>query len=449
MPSRIMCIMGIVVVFVGGSSQSSGAAFEPLKAPKIFVENPSRQLDPIHEGDKIDIIYTVENRGDAELIINDVRTSCGCATVKLKTAEKIVAPGGSQDILVTFNSKDRLGKQDKSVTLFCNDPDQKRLKLAFSVEVETYFTISPKQKYDFRSVRQGQVLPKPIDVLPAKAGTVVEVVSVVFPLGALFSYRTDPLQGKEAVGQRLTLTVDESAPLGEIRGRVEVTARVGEFSETKSLIIQGSVSGELSVVPPRVRLDTPSVRGNQLRPVKLTAILGNRIRILGVDAGPNIDVTVESNEKLTSHTIRLKIAENATDGPHGAELAIWTSSIVQPLIRVPIFMHVAPRLSIEPPMVLLRASDTSSGATRRLILQNTSKKAFAILGLSADRDFLSVEEADHPALPTGTRFIEVTAQAGFDASGEDATVTVQTDVPGAETLRIPVMFESVAHQAGF
>ena len=78
--------------------------------------------------------YRFRNSGNKNLIIEDVRASCGC-TVPEKP-EKPLAPGEEGVIKAKFDSKGRVGPQSKTVTVVANAIPIREFYLQFKVEVE-------------------------------------------------------------------------------------------------------------------------------------------------------------------------------------------------------------------------------------------------------------------------------------------------------------------------
>ena len=72
----------------------------------------------INEGDVVEHVYTFKNTGQAPLIIESAKPSCGC-TVPTFTKEPIPV-GGSGEILVKFDSKGKPNIQTKTVTVTAN-----------------------------------------------------------------------------------------------------------------------------------------------------------------------------------------------------------------------------------------------------------------------------------------------------------------------------------------
>jgi len=80
------------------------------------------------QGEKVTYAFTFENTGTGDLIVSDVSTSCGCTTPGFTTDP--VKPGGSGVIKVTFDSSDRRGFQNKTVTVVSNtQPNTKVLQI--------------------------------------------------------------------------------------------------------------------------------------------------------------------------------------------------------------------------------------------------------------------------------------------------------------------------------
>ena len=72
----------------------------------------------VNEGEKVTHVYEVLNTGDADLLLQSVKPSCGCTTPKFD--KKPIRPGKKGSIQVVFNTKGRPGKQRKTVSVVTN-----------------------------------------------------------------------------------------------------------------------------------------------------------------------------------------------------------------------------------------------------------------------------------------------------------------------------------------
>ena len=78
----------------------------------------THEFGAINEGDVVEHTFAFTNTGDAPLIIQDARATCGCTIPK--KPEGPVAPGESSEIQVRFNSQGKSGMQNKTITITAN-----------------------------------------------------------------------------------------------------------------------------------------------------------------------------------------------------------------------------------------------------------------------------------------------------------------------------------------
>jgi hypothetical protein len=99
---------------------------EKAKAPVAVFENNVFDFGTIPEGQIVAHNFKLSNKGKTDLLIRNVKASCGCTAVK---NENIVKPGQTTDLKVEFNSKGKRGRQNKSVTVITNDPNNSTMVL--------------------------------------------------------------------------------------------------------------------------------------------------------------------------------------------------------------------------------------------------------------------------------------------------------------------------------
>ena len=97
------------------------------EAPAASFKTKEESFGDIRKGTKADCHFTLTNTGKRPLFIRATKTSCGCAAVTL--GKKMVAPGESATIRVTFDSAGKSGRQYKTVTVITNDPRQPETEL--------------------------------------------------------------------------------------------------------------------------------------------------------------------------------------------------------------------------------------------------------------------------------------------------------------------------------
>jgi hypothetical protein len=129
-------MLGVLCALLGFAPIAPAAA-----APKAVVDQKFFKFDEVLEGEVIKHAFTIRNTGDAELVIESVRSSCGCTTVK--KPDKI-APGGSDQIAIEGNTKNYGGYNfTKTIHVVTNDPEQKQIELKIDGPVALFADIKP------------------------------------------------------------------------------------------------------------------------------------------------------------------------------------------------------------------------------------------------------------------------------------------------------------------
>lgn len=107
---------------------------EKAKAPRLVFESVNHDFLRIKEGTSVSKEFKFTNTGKSPLNIRDTRTNCGCTVSSLSSSD--IKPGESGTLTVTFDSKGRKGTQQKTVTVFSNDPTAPTQTLVVKAYVE-------------------------------------------------------------------------------------------------------------------------------------------------------------------------------------------------------------------------------------------------------------------------------------------------------------------------
>lgn len=114
---------------------STLSAEDLARAPVVKFSESAHDFGEMKQGEKKDHTFTLTNDGKSELIIRNVRSSCGCTAVA--PSKKVIAPGETAPIKVTFDSRGKRGRQSKSITVITNDPKTPTSMLRISCNITT------------------------------------------------------------------------------------------------------------------------------------------------------------------------------------------------------------------------------------------------------------------------------------------------------------------------
>ncbi|HAB51660.1 MAG TPA: hypothetical protein DCE80_05720 [Ignavibacteriales bacterium] len=101
--------------------------------PKAVIHPMEYNYGDIVQDSVVTKIFVITNEGNDVLKITRVWASCGCTAVVAGKNE--LMPSESTEIKVTFDSKERSGKQNKTVYIETNDPKNPTTKIALTGNV--------------------------------------------------------------------------------------------------------------------------------------------------------------------------------------------------------------------------------------------------------------------------------------------------------------------------
>jgi len=422
----------------------TGAAL--AQTPRIHLPVQQIDLGTIREGDIKPIEFTVENRGDADLVIIGARGDCGCTVVRLEDEQKVVPPGGSRTIRAEFNSTGRAqaGVQTKKIHVSTNDPSARTVDFTFAVQVVSLFRRTPTGVLRIMQVERGTTAGNALELMSGSIGLPVEVQSVEFTSPVPLAASVAPFDERGRSGQRVSLAVDDDAPLGTIETTLIVRMKVGDYQTREDVPLLGEVVGDLSFRP--LVVDTTrkqTLRGQRLIPVSIKSSGGRPFVIQQAEAGPLLTVEVSRDRPDGSaYDVSLTVRDDAPDGPFGAMLRIHTDSLDQPLIEIPVYGRVAAAVAVEPPLVLLVDDGTPVGTRRLVRLQAARPQGGLDIVKVESSDPLvqvAIDESRRPAYDH-LRYLSVALAGEVPPGRHEATITVATTVPAAEVVTIPVVF---------
>ena len=91
---------------------------DQVDMPKIELSQDFFDFGEMNQKESVNTEFILKNTGDAPLLIRSAKGSCGCTVPEWP--KEPVAVGNEAIIKVTFNSGNKKGKQNKTVTLVTN-----------------------------------------------------------------------------------------------------------------------------------------------------------------------------------------------------------------------------------------------------------------------------------------------------------------------------------------
>jgi len=176
--------------------------------PKLDLRKSEIDLGTIYSGALIRTPITISNAGTEPLTITNVRTSCGCTTVKQPT--EALKPGQSATIEVEFNSAGFRGRAVKYVYLQTNDPGADYHTITLRVDIkEELVPVPPVSVIWLGNVPVGKAQSKTMIFANASGAklTVKKVSSL--PSSVKATIRPKTLAPSDTLEIVLTITPDQ------------------------------------------------------------------------------------------------------------------------------------------------------------------------------------------------------------------------------------------------
>jgi hypothetical protein len=105
-------------------------------APVFKVASTTVDLGKIKGNTQNEVEFKFTNAGKNDLILRNVRASCGCTAVQQGNQGVGIKAGASSSIKATFNSGSYKGKVTKAIYVYTNDPKNSEVVLMLNADVE-------------------------------------------------------------------------------------------------------------------------------------------------------------------------------------------------------------------------------------------------------------------------------------------------------------------------
>lgn len=298
------------------------------QTPLAFIDAPEYDFGKILGGNKIKHTFTIKNIGRQPLKIISVKGTCTC-TASILSQDKIL-PGKTGDVMAVFTVPYGNKRVRESLHVFTDDPVQNTLTLTLKGEAFTPLRAFPTQ-LDFGS--QG---------LPQKSLT--KNISLHIKEGVR-------IRGVRTDSEHLTATLKTKNGIRYIEVQLLPTIPVGKFSHhllvdytynekqaRHKFLAFGKVLGELKVSPTHLFLGVIKETSDVSTTITISSRSTNPFRITSVESDTkDVIPTVKEGESETDYQVIMTLSPKVKPGELTGDVIIYTSSSIQPTVRVPFF----------------------------------------------------------------------------------------------------------------
>jgi len=334
-------------------------------APSIFCEKPIYNLGDRSQLEKlrepfIDVPFIIENRGDADLIITEIRLSCGCTKYRwderantaqeapsetMKASErKTIAPGNKEKLTIAIDTAKLLAPtihdfHDYRVRIHSNDPEKPLYVLKLRGSFVQDFSAPRQLSLGNIHLGRGKRLTFPIRRLKGAKSDIVDVRSTAPFISAIITRKPT---GRASI-YTILVAVFKNAPAGIIDHRLVFRTK-GAKQKSFVVPLTGKIIAEVDVSVERIVFGPVSRKTQPSRDVFITQGFnsdGKDLRILGAKIDSNyFSIASEVVKKGAKYRLRIKLRPDAPVGTLSAKLVIRTNKDAFKVIEVPIYALV-------------------------------------------------------------------------------------------------------------
>lgn len=302
---------------------SAAAVGSATPAPQIFCEQPEYDFGQISSATTVFHDYKICNRGNAELIITDVRASCGCTAVPLKEENRNIKPGDCILQRAEFDPRrfrSSRGVLTKTITVNSNDPMTPSLTLKFSAQIVDPVLIEPDYQ-NFGEVLVGSAEERYF-VVRAASEAKFEVTRIDTQNPAFVAELVPPEQpgGESSEGkpqeQRIRVTLKNPTDRGPLFTTMMVYTNLPQVP-TLEARLHATVSGVVQFDPRRFYLTMEPGR-EELREIRVRGRVAEGSTFEVKSAACNVDycsVEMKGPEEGGAVLLMLKVAVPADTPP--------------------------------------------------------------------------------------------------------------------------------------
>ena len=298
------------------AATATGQATRSVKTgrPVLTLETDYLDVGSIDRGSAIERSVVLCNKGDAELIVRNVTSSCQCIAASVDG--KNLPPGGKALLTIRVEPSNQTGRAVDKVGILSNDTAGPRI-LTVSYNVSPDIIVTPSKVY-LGIVKPGQLVHKTVRVSPHKDST-CKVLYAMSNLDGLVGRVTKPEAAKDAPA---AMEVEFKAPSkpGTYRGSLAITT-VGPESITLTLPVVACVSDSVTITPAAV--DFGAIQKGQPAEEVLEVKCRSGTRLQAATTRTDTaTVTIGSGDASHPIPVRLAIKPDAPLGPFAAEIRI-------------------------------------------------------------------------------------------------------------------------------
>lgn len=322
------CTYFAMIAFCG--SLFAYSTLQNQAPPKIQFQTLTVDFGDLQKGEKTTVQFPFTNKGEGQLEIRDIATSCGCTTAKQEKTS--FAPGESGVIEVTFDSNRFIGRITKNVTVTTNNTKKPSTTLTITGHVFTEIESKPDSLF-FADAKPGLVSEREIMVYAERLEKLEISELQVSP-----DYLSAKIEQLDPKTVRVRVMADGNKfPEDGTRHHGFVSFKTN--SQTQPLIQTNVIINIVTPIQirPPVAMFFASPQGKKREiDIRLMPTSDIEFQIETIESSLSFITVEKLAEDPTHRTVKVRLTAEAPEGRFNGKITIQTSHPEQKTVTIPI-----------------------------------------------------------------------------------------------------------------
>jgi Protein of unknown function (DUF1573) len=304
--------------------------------PRAVAPETVIDVGPVIQGDEIVREFKIQNAGDADLEITEIKSSCGCLVASYA---RIVKPGRVGLVKLVVSTDDFATPIAKGATVFTSDPANPRIQLVVKANVKAVVQVKPG--YARFIVVQGEKYETSEQVLEAPDQADFRVTRVTSPypfLKAEIAPPAAPAEGEDSKPGKwkVVLSLRPDAPIGPMADFVVATTNHPKLKQVK-IPVSGFVRPPVAVMPTVYDFGSRSLDEEYPGAVEVEVLSSRPVHLGEATADrAGISATIEEIEAGRRYNVVIRLAPDLPVGKIDGVVSVTTDDARYPTLEIPV-----------------------------------------------------------------------------------------------------------------
>jgi len=303
-----------------------------ISGPRLIFEERIYDFGVSGPGSTITHVFTFVNAGSQPVSIENVKTNCGCTAALV--SETDIPRGGNGQIRASFETKRYEGKQETTITVLSNDPEEPEIALTIKGIIKREVAVVP-QGLHFGDVKKGTSSTRAVRVLQLSGDRLV--VNRVEANEDYLAVSTSRFSEENSRGVQVDITLKPDAPVGELSEIITLHTNLKRRPRI-DVPVWANILGRIRVEPRALSFGSIP-KGKPIPQILVVSSHdGEPFRITKTTCNlPFVHLTSTVDEKSMVVKVSGTVDEVSPAGRVAGRIDIYTDDPDQQVIHVPVY----------------------------------------------------------------------------------------------------------------